>query len=427
MKKIVLGALILILVAAIAVAGFWWFSRPQIIILSNGTKLTLLGVTYGKHHVPPKITIAGKRIRSQARWDATNDVGVVWVEAEYKPSNWPNFQLVISDKAGTGAVTSWSQTQYQVRNGVSVMGYILNAFPRRDSSMVLRVLAYGNNGQRLAKGQFTVSNPAHGPFPMWATVPLPDTESDGDLDVSLTNFSSDAKLPYRQYNGLAQNDPLNKAVQLGFDVEQKGHPATNWQPVQVIMSDATGNQITGWINRNYQNGQSGYFCQSSLWPNEPDWKLRVEFSRSSGFNDDEVWTLTNLPVKQGTEQEANEFWNYRNEKKVTLAQNTLSGIQVQAYPPIEYSNSYPGMNNGRNNKVVEIAFKADPDPDSAGMRMNVLKITDDQGHELQSQGSGWGSGMYEYQFSVPRNTQSVNVTIALHKSRFVEFNVKPAK
>ncbi|HUZ07868.1 MAG TPA: hypothetical protein VMV89_10330, partial [Candidatus Paceibacterota bacterium] len=63
MKKIILWSVALILIAGIAVTGFWWLRRPQIIKLSDGTKLTLLGVTYGKHHVAPKIKVAGGRAR----------------------------------------------------------------------------------------------------------------------------------------------------------------------------------------------------------------------------------------------------------------------------------------------------------------------------------------------------------------------------
>jgi hypothetical protein len=44
-------------------------AKPQIITLSDGTKLTFLGVTYGKHHVAPKIKLAGKLTPRRRRAD----------------------------------------------------------------------------------------------------------------------------------------------------------------------------------------------------------------------------------------------------------------------------------------------------------------------------------------------------------------------
>jgi hypothetical protein len=95
------------------------------------------------------------------------------------------------------------------------------------------------------------------------------------------------------------------------------------------------------------------------------------------------------------------------------------------FPAIQYTgqNQFPGGNG----KVVGILITTDPDAESAGMRMTPLSMTDDQGRTLNNQGSSWGGGNYQYEFGEPRNVQSVNITIALHKSRFVEFTVKPQK
>ena len=40
--------------------------------------------------------------------------------------------------------------------------------------------------------------------------------------------------------------------------------------------------------------------QWGLWPDVSPWKLRVEMSQTSGFNDDELWTVTNVPVNPGS-------------------------------------------------------------------------------------------------------------------------------
>ncbi|MEI9959733.1 MAG: hypothetical protein WDM76_00995 [Limisphaerales bacterium] len=59
--------------------------------------------------------------------------------------------------------------------------------------------------------------------------------------------------------------------------------------------------------------------------------------------------------------------------------------------------------------------------------MTLLKATDDQGHDLQSWNWGWGGNYYGFAFRELNGTKAVNLTIALHQSRFVEFTAKPTK
>jgi hypothetical protein len=429
MKKIVLWSVVGILAAAIVVASSWWLRRPQIIVLSGGMKLTLLGVDYGKHHKFPKIKTTGRRINSGGpdSIDTTNDTLVVWILAEHKANQWPNFQVLVSDKAATACVENWAGNSRQIKNGMDVMGVQLDAFPRRDRKIYLRIVSYGQRGEQIAKGQFVISNPARGKiFEKWTSDPLPNTQSDGDLDVTLTKFVAGAQSPYGRGNGIPKNDAMNKGVQIDFDVQQKNQSATNWRPVQIETSDATGNDVKGWINDYPRNGESGYFYQSGLWPDEPAWKMRIEFSRTSGFSTDELWNAANIPVHAGSQQEIQNMWNdqmnssRQNPKIIPFAETTLNGVHVKLFPAIQYADY-------GDNKVVGIILKTDPDPESDGMRMTPLAVTDDQGRTLNNQNSSWGSGTYQYNFPESRNIQSLNVTIALHKSRFVEFTVKPQK
>ena len=420
MKKIILWSIVALVVVGVAADAFLWLRKPQVIQLDKSTKLTLIGVTYGKHHAPPKIKIAGRNARGGgAQLDSTNDTVVVWIEAEHKPNQYPNFQLMIYDPANTACTQTYARNQSQVKQGVDLMGFMLDAFPRRDNKMLLRVLSW-NNGQRISKEQFVVSNPARGSFAKWTPKPLPDTQSDGDLSVTLTKFIAGVKMPYNRGAGVPANDPYSKGVQLDFDVQQKGQAITNWRPVRVVTSDATGNSIQGWINDFRQNGQaSGYFYQQGLWPDEPAWKLRVEFSRTSGFSDDEIWSVSDVPVKPGTQQDMWNDWG-NSDKKPAFAEATVNGIHLKLFTAIQYQD----QNNG-GGESVSFSLKADPDPEAQGMRLTVLKATDDLGHDLQNRGASWGGGNYQYQYSNARNVKALNLTLVLHKSRFVEFTVKP--
>ena len=426
MKKIIVWSVISVLIIGLAGGAFWWSRRPQIIKLNDGTKLTLLGVTYGKHHVAPKIKVAGGRARGNgARIDSPNDTLVVWIEAEHKPNQYPNYQMLVSDMADTACDSTYARNQSQVKPGVEIQGFMLDAYPRWDRKIMLRVFSYGNGGQRISKEHFVVSNPGRRSFAKWPVEPLPDSQSDGDLTATLTKLVAGAPLPYSRGNGVPKNDSYNKGVQLDLDIQQNGHSATNWSPVRVVTSDAAGNSLQGWINPNYQNGQSsGYFYQQGLWPDEPAWKLRVEFSRQSGFSDDEIWSVTNLQINAGSQQDVQNAWNnnFNNSGKSNpaFAETTVNGVHLKLFPAIRYQDP---NNNG--DQSVSFSLKADPDPEAGGMRLTVLKATDDQGHDLQNRGSSWGSGNYQYQYANARNVNSLNLTFAIHKSRFMEFTVKP--
>ena len=423
MKKIIIWTLVSIIIAGIAVDAFLWLRKPQIITLNDGTKLTLLGVTYGKHHVSPKIKAANGRARSIAgAWiDSTNNTVVVWIEAQTKPNQYPNYQLLVYDKANTACVSAYSRTQSQNVNGSMIQGFMLDAYPRWDRKMVLRVMSWGGSGQRVAKEQFVVSNPARASFAKWTPEPLPDTQSDGDLNVTLTRLVYGVR-GFNNGSGATKNDPMTKAVEAAFRAEQKGVTATNWQPIRIETSDAAGNKasLNSWSNPR-EGAESVMTYQWGLWPDETPWKLSVEFSKQSGFSDDESWTVQNLPVSPGNQQE---MWNYGNQNsrtKPAFAETTLNGIHLKIFPAVQFTNQFGG------NGDKPGGFRVQADQPLDGMQLKLVKATSDSGRDLQSySGTSWGGSDRQFQLQNMRNTQTMNVTLALVKSRFVEFTVKPS-
>ena len=307
------------------------------------------------------------------------------------------------------------------QQGNEVVGIRFDAFPRRDGKIFLRVQERNReNGRQTVKDAFVISNPARGPFPTWFPDSLPITQSDGDLDVTLNKLVFGAKFPW-QRDSSAPDDAVNKAVQVDFDVQQNGHAVTNWQPVRIETSDATGNRVNGSVNMQNRDGEPETTYQWGLWPDEPAWKLRVEMSRTSGFDDTELWTVQNVPLESGKMQD---FWNWWHKNNSAFAETTLNGFHLKLFPAKKFSDQPP---DSQPQGAVQI--QVDPAPD--GMRMTLLKVTDDQGHDVQNWTWGWNNNehSYTYSFAFPQlgDAKSLNITLALHKSRFVEFTAKPAK
>jgi hypothetical protein len=423
--------------------GFTAFGQPQVMQLDDGTKLTLLGVTSGTRQMAP-----GYENLRTANWLFTPDrPSIVWFLAEHKTNQWPSFELLVSDQSNSACVNiEESRPGTHVKAGVDIYGFALVAYPRWDKETILRVRPYRGNAY---KGQFVLTNPVPGAFAQWTPKPLPDTESDGDLEVTLTRLVAGAPTPHLGRDGslTPTNDPANQCVHLNFDFRQNGQPTTNWYPWPVRTTDASGNWSHGLIYAYPTNGvtriwgrmidgsnipppehygMDGYFYQPGLWPNQP-WKVRLEFIQGSGFSDDEIVTFTNISVKSGSQQDWNDEWDAWDIGKTnfpfTITPATADGVHLKLLPPLLVANRWNGSQ-----KDITVIIGADPGFKPKGMNLTVVSATDDQGRDIWTPGRPAWAGHYSIDFgNVRDDIKSLNLKLALHKSRFVEFTVMPTK
>jgi hypothetical protein len=409
--------------------------EPQIIHLNDHTKLTLLGASYGSHHLAPHFETL---VTANWFYTATNAT-VVWIEEEHEPGKQPTYELLVSDRANAGCVNIERRQGSFVKAGVSLQSFVLSAFPRWDKETILRVKPYMGSP---SKEQFILTNPVPGMMAQWTPEPLPATKSDGDLEVTLTKLTAGAPVPYREGASRAPtNDPANQCVHLDFDFRQNGQPTTNWQAGPVQTTDAVGNWSRGLIRRYPKNGinpshpdrihpsfpskSDGYYFQPGLWPDQP-WKVQMEFIQRFNFSDDEMVTFTNLPVIHGSQQDSDNQWTAWNPGKTNfpffITPATVSGVHLKLLPPLLVPNK-----NSPGQEYVSVIIGADPGFNPRGMNLTVVEATDDQGHELRHPfGSAW-AGHYNLEFPHVHQIKSLNLKLALHKSRFVEFTVQPAR
>ena len=329
---------------------------PQVIHLDDHTKLTLLGATYGHRHAAPGYENLGDG-------SYTANQVVVWIKAEHEPSKRPSYELLVSDRANTGCVNIWGPQPRFVNDSVSLQSFVLSAFPRWDKETILRVRPYQGTA---STEQFVLTNPAPVAVDNWIPKPLPDTESDGDLAVTLTKLVAGAPTPsWRGGTLTPTNDPIKQCVHLNFDFRQNGQSATNWQAWPVQTTDASGNWSRGLIYAYPSNGvrqiwgpmhdgtiipppehygMDGYYYQPGLWPNQP-WKVRLEFIQRSGFSDDEMVTFTNVPVKSGTKQDMDDEWSAWDVGKTnfpfTITSATVKGVHLKLLPPLMFISKKP--------------------------------------------------------------------------------------
>jgi hypothetical protein len=425
--KILLWSAVSILIAGIVTAAVWWELRPQVITMGDDSKLTLLAVQYGKKHAPPKVKMpAGARgTRRVNSINTTNDTLVVWVRQEYDSKQYHYFQYYAYDTAGAACVGANFASGGGNRQGNEVVGIRLDGFPRRQGKFFLRVQEQGNGGQELSDQKFVIRNPARGSFSNWTPDAMPNTQEDDDLSVTLTKLVADAAMPYQRDNDDA-DDAMNKGVQATFHVERNGKSVTNWEPVSVETSDATGNHVSGWIGNNQWNGNDDAATyQYGLWPDEPAWKIRLEFSQQSSFADSELWSAQNIQMEAGRQQD---FYNYNSRRANTnsvFAETDLNGFHLKIFTPEQFTDA--GQNAYLQGGLTIQVTPTLPE----GMRMTIVKLTDDQTNDIANMNQGtFGDGKgttYRYGLRDVGGATNLNLTIALHRSRFVEFTTKPEK
>jgi hypothetical protein len=420
--KAVLGVLVAIIFAAVVAGAVWWELRKQIITFDDGSELTLLGVDYGKEHKSPEVKVKGGVVRTHS-FNTTNNTLVVWVWEKFPDRSYRNFQYYVYDDAGTACAGGTGGGGYS-RTANQVVGIQFTAFPRRHGRFYVRVQENSNNGQEMADEKFIISNPMGGPFVAFTGDPLPDTEEDGDFSVTLKKLMARAKMPYMRNNDADDTDPINQGAQATFHIQINGTNASNWQPVAIDTSDGTGNTVTGFLNTQAQGDDWMASYQYGLWPDEPAWKLRVEFSKQSGFNEDESWTVPNIPVQNARQRDFFAYGGRRqSQPPAAFAQTDLGEYHLSVFPVKQFTDMGPNS-QPQGGLTVEV----DPAP-PAGMRLTIVKFTDDQGDDIQRWDYGNNStkkGMlFRYGIQDLQGGTNFTLSVAFHKSHFVTFSAKP--
>ncbi|HUB87819.1 MAG TPA: hypothetical protein VMB22_08000 [Verrucomicrobiae bacterium] len=426
--KILLGIIAFLLILVIAAGAFWWSRRPQVITLDDGTKLTLLAVDYGKRHTPPAVKLpAARGRRGNGSFTTQNSALCVWFRRDYTNNTYFNAQFYIYDKAGTACVESSGRNGGYgggQQKGSDLIAVWFDSFPREQSKLIVRVQEWGQDeGQVMSAKHFVISNPSRGgSFPKWTAESLPATKTDGDFSATLTqlsygdvgNFNRDQDDP---------NDAINNGVEAVFQVQQNGTNAVNWSVAQIETSDATGNHQSAGVNSHWDGDNLVADYQFGLWPGQP-WKLRVEFSKQSGYDDSELWTVKNIPLEPGTQRDFDN-WNRNNRTNRPFAETDLNGIHLKLYPAKKFTDVSPDQQ-----PQGGFELQTTPGPGN-GLQLNLVKITDDQGDELENwnSGSSYNGNFADYHYGI-RNLDGVTnltVTIAVHQDHYLEFTANPEK
>jgi len=402
--KPVIGIVAAILMAAIAVEVFLWFWLPQKISLPDGTKLTLAAVTYGKHHVFSSPKIAVKRINT------ATDTLCVWIREEFAGQSPGDYSVFLWDQAGAFCSGTATVQRYPAGPGADIACIRLANFPRRDGKLRLQILADDSpDKSQVAKNEFVVKFPAQNPSAKWLPQSLPVTQEGDGFTVTLTKLAYGVS--FTQPKNSAPADPTNKAVLAAFRIEQNGVIATNWQPARIESWDATGNHSISGVHKIQRDGDEEVMIYKwGLSPDEPAWKVRAEFLRTSGFGPDELWTVAGIPV-------------------VTNANPQSADDPASAFSQTKLGNStlmvFPARRLASGQILVHVSVDPAP-PAPENLYFRLAEAADENGKKMKSPSRSWGGTNFRFTLNAS-DAKTITATFALQGNHFVEFTVKPEK
>ena len=464
-------------VLAIAVAAFigalwalWRLAAPQMVTLSNGDRYRLAGVTWGTNHLEPTLAARvakripspltnvfqrtlGKRLGPVTSFRTAEPSLFVWfrpLATSGQSSSLDPLRAVLADQnslAGTspGAMPGGFQWAITARPTTPASGgntqygaATFTAVPRRSPILQCVLFQPTESGILREVGRVRFSNPLFGQFPQWQPETLPATKSAGDFDVQLQNIwieGIDAglgptALPPNWIRMRASQPALKgeQGVFTVFNLSLRSSSGTGerYEIVSSELSDATGNHIHGFrdpipteAQRTMQDDGYVNVIGGVLWPDEAAWRLKVELKRDSGFSAPELVTFKSVPLlNEGTPD-------------VIRLTNLVGGTQFVLSERMQ-------IQNGRNPGRPRFQFETAARPNSISLAW--VKVATDAVAEAETSKPSWSQGYSpgrpdgNAHFSsdlvlrfVPAGVKTVDITWAMHKTRTVEFLVKPPK
>jgi hypothetical protein len=304
---------------------------------------------------------------------------------------------------------------------VTVNGWQVRALPRRSAKLGLEFLNRNSNGDWARMAKFDIANPLFAAHPQWTATPLPITERDGPLSVTLEEFTSGQPMSPKRSGNDPATMPRKTRVRLAF--EENGEPSHDWRVQKLTISDATGNRwhpYLDFVKQDFEwttNGTVEFF--GALWPGEQAWKLDCELTRIAGFEPEQLWRVAvPLPEAAGLSALANQ-WQC-DDQTVTLVALATPGIDHVG--DFQWVAKWWGEDR---EKVFSLAIQVAPK--LKGRRLLVINANDAAGRPVKIVQHGSQDSSKQALFFKPHPDATVaQFTFALEGSRFVEFMARPA-
>ena len=280
-------------------------------------------------------------------------------------------------------------------------------------------------GSPTASGQITaefkIPNPAYRRFTQWQAEPWPTTKTNGSLAITLKDFESGTK--FKNYRGTGSNEVAARKTHWDFTFFESGTETDDWRIQKLTICDATGNKWSPYFDFDEQDftwakgGTAEMF--GALWPGEDAWKLDVEAVRTKGFKADEIWESEVTVPTRGTPATLTNSWKHGG---VTIKLASVAAPKVEQPGNLKWVAKWWGE---KQNETYSLGIIV-PKPGLRGHRVIMLGAKDQNGHDVTIvKHSSQDSSTEAAFFRVDKDATHVTFSIALPKSKTVQFLAKP--
>ncbi len=429
-----LAVFVLLLVAGIATAIAVALSRmeaarkAQYAVLPDGTRVELLGTSVGwATFTTDKPWMARARNYLPAplrRWlpaEFTDAFGIssnsltIWLRVIPAGTSPPPLMAAAEDEAGFSYVCS--PGPYRNFGGRLIMPLITGAYPRRQNDFLLRLLDY----RSASVASFRVLNPDRGSFPMWQPLPLPQTQSNGPMALTLRSLTaSNGPMPMSLWALTASNGPTTAQITAEWKLRSSVQAWSGGRIRSVTFWDSTSNRsdympvytpgATNWVN-------------FPLSPRESVWKVHalVERPTAEDFAATEKAVLTNVqvPIKDIPGSPP------------LRASNAIGNLTIDV---IQHGRGT--LSNGVNflEKFYVAVMDRDPEPEDQ-LQYTVrddhgreLSAVDASGRPLAPYYAGWGIGLVghcQLEFAPASDAKFLSLEFHLDRPLVFNFLVNP--
>ena len=413
---------------------------PASLVLPDGSKIFLAGVTCGTNHVigtalgavnarmPDFVQNVLRRLFSSRAlahqaFTTTMPTLVFWLNSPKASTSPPTlspgyYEAFLADSNGFVSGTGMGFNPGMV-GIVTPLGLQFGVFPRRDRTLALHFYYHDPQGKVKECGALKLLNPGYHSYPQWQPELLPETKRAGDVEATLVQVGTGLEGVGVTRPGLAGRD---YAIEFGTNryggrnetacllrLRSLADGSQVWQVDHVELSDATGNLIKSGNMSSWSAGDVFEFSPG-LWTSEAAWKMRVEIRRNQGFAPVELFTFRNVPL--GEVDQTNHFGWSTNVNGVTVILDHL----IRRPPPTG--------NGWSSSQLSEASFRLTGLIND--LHVDLVETRTDAGTKVECVGWNTSDDLQTRSFrDVPTGAKTLDFTFAVHEGRWVEFVVKP--
>jgi hypothetical protein len=399
-----------IAVFTVMVAMVVYRTEPAIVSqpLADGSVMILRGVTYGSEH---RIALGNSLQRSVGRFltpALAKSLGVqvvvysnaqpclvVWTELQ-KPGatrrpkgGYTATPVIVADDAGTEFEQVGSSFSSQGTNYL-VEAFPFGAFPRASRMVNIRVRPFDYEKKEFLEARFRVANPAFTRPPPQPQTVFPVRVEQGELAFVLHEFGSCVRqLPPRGNRDEAW-------MRTRYEILENGNSTNEWRVRGISVWDDTGGGYSPSAIRALEGeSRTNMEFRGGLGTNT-EWRLRFGLERSPPSSN-ELVTIRNVPIPG------------RSEARFEPLSVELQGVALQ-------------VTGFRGSQYVFASFS----PPTEGLRLELMRIVDDQGREGRVTVTGLGANaQYHFGVAIENDAKSADLTFALRRERKIEVRARP--